>query len=55
MFLLLSNKNRVFEKPNNCAKTAFLLATAQLTVLPFPGCAGSARGGGAFILRVLET
>jgi len=34
MFSLLSNKNRVLEKPNNCAKTAFVLAIGESTVLP---------------------
>jgi hypothetical protein len=34
MFSRLSNKNRVLKKPDNCAKTDFLLASDELTVLP---------------------
>jgi hypothetical protein len=34
MFSRFSNKNRRLKKPDNCAKTAFLLASDELTVLP---------------------
>jgi len=34
MFSRLSNKNRGLKKLNNCAKTTFVLASVELTVLP---------------------
>jgi len=35
MFSRLSNKNRGLKKLNNCAKTAFVLASVELTVFTF--------------------